>query len=221
MLNFFNQTAFHVFGAATSWAEVIGFVSGGLCVWYTVRQNIWNFPLGLVNAIFFGILFLNAGLYSDSALQVVYLVLNAFGWFAWLRLGPNSSRLRVGVASRAQILGALVFVLVFTALDYRLLVHLKDSAPFLDALTTGLSLAAQTLLSFKKIQNWFFWIAADLIYIPLYWHRDLVLTSLIYVIFLFMCFRGLWEWKRAQSKDLIEDAHHGFTVTTKYHLQEI
>jgi nicotinamide mononucleotide transporter len=74
-----------------------------------------------------------------------------------------------------------------------------DVAPFWDALTTALSLAAQWLQNCKWIQNWWFWIAADLIYIPLYGVKHLWLTAAVYVLFLGMCFVGDGQWRRAES----------------------
>jgi hypothetical protein len=59
-----------------------------------------------------------------------------------------------------------------------------DIAPFWDALTTAISLAAQFLLNCKRIENWTFWIAADIIYIPLYVVKLLDLTAIVYVLFL-------------------------------------
>jgi nicotinamide mononucleotide transporter len=82
----------------------------------------------------------------------------------------------------------------------------NDGAPFWDALTTALSLAAQWLLNTKKIQNWWFWIAADCIYIPLYVVKRLDLTALVYMLFLGLCITGLAAWRRVHRDQLIAPA---------------
>ena len=63
---------------------MLGFVTGALCVWLLARENIWNWPIGIANNIFYIVVFLKSGLYGDSGLQVVYIVLAAYGWWTWL-----------------------------------------------------------------------------------------------------------------------------------------
>lgn len=78
------------------------------------------------------------------------------------------------------------------------LIHVKDSAPFLDALTTVLSLAAQYLLTRKLIENWYVWLAADVVYVGLYVSRHLYLTAFLYALYLLMCVAGLRAWRRSR-----------------------
>ncbi|WP_301460940.1 nicotinamide riboside transporter PnuC [Acidipropionibacterium jensenii] len=78
-----------------NWTEILGFVSGAVCVWLAVRQNFWNFPVGMANNVFFFILFIGSGLYADAWLQVLYLVLGGLGWYWWLRGGQDRSHLVV------------------------------------------------------------------------------------------------------------------------------
>lgn len=204
ILNWFNSTAFHLFGANTSWTEVFGFVTGGFAVWYSAKVKIANFPWGLVNAIFFFALFIDAKLYADAWLQVGFFVLLVIGWVAWLKAGPNRSELPVRSTNRWHLAAVFVFIVGFTLFFRPILKGLHDPYPTLDALTTGMSVGAQYLLSLKYIQNWGIWIAADLIYIPLYAAKGLMLTSVIYVVFLIMCFIGVRDWLRTKrTQDVI------------------
>jgi len=176
------------------WAEALGFLSGAICVWLTVKQNIWNWPIGILNNGFFIVLFLQAGLYADTGLQVVYIGLGGLGWYWWLHGGENQTRLGISHLTPRMLMLQGVSLIVGTAGLMLLLTAINGSAPFLDALTTSLSLIAQYLLSRKIIENWYVWISADLIYIGLYASKGLYLTSGLYFIFLLMCLVGVREW---------------------------
>lgn len=194
VLNWFNSTAFHAFGVGTTWAEVFGFVTGLASVYYCAVVSSLNFPVSILNAIFFFILFQDAKLFADSWLQVYYVIICAIGWVAWLRAGPNKTELPVTRASWQTLAVVAVSIAAFTVLFIPVLKSHQDPYPFLDSLTTGLSLGAQFLLSFKKIENWALWITADLIYIPLYGAKHLWLTSIVYVFFLALCLYAIRPW---------------------------
>lgn len=182
------------------WTEVVGFVTGGLCVWLTVRRSIWNFPVGLVNNVFFIVLFVGAGLYADAGLQVVYIVLGLLGWFWWLRGGPDRTALRVRATPRWGWVAAVAATGILTAAVWSVLTsHTDSDVATWDALTTSLSLVAQVMLGLKWVGNWAFWIAADLVYVPLYLHKGLTLTAVLYVGFLALCVVGLRQWRRARE----------------------
>ncbi len=186
---------------ALSWSEVWGFVTGAFCVYLTVKNNVWNFPVGLANNLFFGILFFESRLFNDFSLQIVYFVLGAWGWWFWVRGGARDAadtpqnQLPIGGANTAQIAICLGLVPLLTLLLTLVSLRLGGAAPFWDALTTALSLVAQGLLGRKWIQNWAFWIAADLIYVPLYFSRGLFLTGALYAGFLVLCVWGYRAWK--------------------------
>jgi nicotinamide mononucleotide transporter len=180
------------------WTEVLGFVTGLITVWLAVVGRVETFPVGIINNAFFLVLFIRAGLYADAGLQVVYAALSALGWWAWLRLGPRRTALAVTGASTALLIATAAGVALATAALVPVLRAAHGSAPFLDALTTSMSLGAQALLSLKKLENWVLWMAVDLVYIPLYASRGLHLTALVYAVFLVMCVVGLRGWRRAR-----------------------
>lgn len=175
--------------------EALGFVTGALCVWLAVKENIWNWPIGIANNITFAILFWHRALYANMALQGVFLFISAYGWYEWLYGGERHTKLRVGRVSTRM--AATLFALSIPA-TYFLTIQLRNvsgAAPLLDAVTTVMSLAAQFLLSRKILENWYVWIAVDLVYLVLFTYRQLYLTSLLYLIFLVMCIAGARAWR--------------------------
>lgn len=192
-----NAVLFTIGNDQVTVAELLGFVTGAASVWLTVLARVSNFPVGIANSAFFLVLFVSARLYADSGLQVVYIVLGFAGWWQWLHGGQARARLTVA-RSGWQLLAACVFFVAAATWGLTLLLGAAhDIAPFWDALTTALSLAAQFLLNCKRIENWGFWIAADVVYIPLYTVKRLDLTAIVYVLFLAMCFAGVAAWRRA------------------------
>lgn len=194
-----NAAALTLWGDPVSWAEILGFLTGGACVALVVRRSVANFPVGIANSGFFLVLFASAQLWADSALQMTYIVLGFVGWWRWL----HGDRLRTPLPVRSMrplhVLWWGLAVAGGTSLLYPVLHLAQDSAPFLDALTTSLSLVAQWLLNGKWIESWYFWIAADSIYVPLYLSRGLNLTALVYGLFLALCVAGLRSWSRERA----------------------
>jgi len=92
-----------------------------------------------------------------------------------------------------------VLTLIFTAFMTRFLAGQDDSAPFLDALTTAMSLAAQYMITVKMFENWHLWLVTDTIYVGLYVYKHLYLTAILYAIFGAMCISGMRDWKRSMD----------------------
>ena len=186
----------------TTLLEAVSFVTGALCVWLVVRENVWNFPIGLLNVATFSVVFFQSRLFADAGLQVVYFVLGIMGWTLWVRGGENQTRLklsRIGITEAAW-LG--IFVVVSTLCLWQTLHHLGGSASFWDALTTSISLASQWMLNRKQLENWLGWIVVDAIYVPLYVFKGLYLTAILYAIFLCMAFIGWKQWQRSWNAAL-------------------
>lgn len=176
--------------------EIAGFVTGALCVWLVARQNVWNWPIGILNNLAFLVLFLTGGLYADGMLQVVYIALAVYGWWAWLRGGAAHTELPVSRTTAVQWWLLLATGVASTALLTWVLQRFTDSTvPLADAVTTVLSLLATWGQARKKLESWWLWIAADVIYVPLYVYKGLWLTGLLYLGFLALCVYGLVGWR--------------------------
>ncbi|WP_175274806.1 nicotinamide riboside transporter PnuC [Prescottella equi] len=201
MIDFLNSTAFTAFGAPTSWAEVLGFVTGAWCVWLVGRQSVWNWPIGIANNLVWILLFATAGLFADSALQVVYIALAVWGWRNWVQGRAGDTLPVTGTTGTEWMWLAGAGIAGTGALMLLLDTATSSTVPFWDAVTTVLSLLATWGQATKRWESWLLWIAADLIYIPLYLHKGLTLTALLYAGFLLLCVRGLLAWRRSRATE--------------------
>ena len=175
--------------------ESLGFVTGAACVWLAARENIWNWPIGITNNLFYLAVFWHSKLYADACLQVIFAVISAYGWYEWLFGGEGRTEIPMSRSTRFHLLTLLVFTPLATFVLRWALHRFTDSpVPFWDALTTAMSLAAQYLLSVKVLESWLLWIAVNVLYVGLYAYKHLNLTSVLYLIFIVMCISGYRRW---------------------------
>ncbi|MEI7026898.1 nicotinamide riboside transporter PnuC [Paenibacillus sp. y28] len=181
---------------SSSALEFTATLSGLLCVWLTARQNIWCWPIGLVNVICFFAMFYEAKLYADMLLQVFFFVMSVQGWIVWLT-GRGTAKVRPTrrlTLLRGILLG--IAVIAVTGGWGMVLERYTDaSIPYLDAFLATLSLAAQLLLSSKVLENWVVWIAVDVLSVGMYAYKELYLIALLYAVFLGIAVSGLLSWR--------------------------
>ncbi|KAF1080742.1 MAG: hypothetical protein GQF41_3152 [Candidatus Rifleibacterium amylolyticum] len=176
--------------------EVVAVIAGFLCVYFTIKENIWCWPTGLLQVSLYIFVFYQAKLYSDVILHIVYVAMNIYGWYYWLHGGNLRKEARITRLSVTWFSACLVGSAAGTLLLGWFMASRTDAAlPYADAFTTVFSLTAQWLLSRKKLENWHFWIAVDVVAIGVYFAKDLYLTGVLYIAFLFMATAGLLRWR--------------------------
>ena len=186
------------------WMEVFGFVTGAACVGLLVRQNIWNWPLGIANNLTFMVLFYRTGLYADVGLQVFYIAISVYGWWHWLHGGRDHGAL---AASRVRPATALLLVGTVAAttalLTFILRRYTNSTVPVLDSLITALSLVAQFMMTRKWVENWPVWILANCISVGLLIYKGLYVASLLYLVYQVLCVMGWKEWRATLRPDQV------------------
>lgn len=176
--------------------ELFAAALGVIAVWLTVKQNPWCWPIGLVMVLLYSWIFYEVKLYSDMLLQVVYAVLQLYGWWQWTRGGDQHqgrpvSQLRTVGLLQGLALGALGSLLLGAAMA-----HWTDAAqPWLDAALTAFSLVAQWWMAQKRVQCWPLWIAVDVIFVGLFLYKALYLTAALYALFTLLAVQGWRTWR--------------------------
>jgi nicotinamide mononucleotide transporter len=182
-----------------SWVELLATLFGLACVALYVVQNVWSWPTGLVQVCLYVWVFFQARLYSDALLQLVYIVLQLYGWYHWVRGRPgNDQELPISRLTRSGwVLWLTVAAGGALGLGYVMHRYTDAALPYWDALIVALSLAAQYLIARKVLENWILWWAVDVLGVGVYFAKGLYLTTALYAVFLGMAIAGWLAWRRS------------------------
>lgn len=181
----------------TSPLELLGFVATLLNVWLMARNKVVGWPVGLVAVVAYAAVFFRVQLYADTLLQGFFFVTGLKGWYDWTYGGKNRTPLPITRLSPQGWVWTAVAVVATSALLGGAFHAFTDAAkPFLDSALLGASVVGQLLLVRRVLDNWLVWIAADVLYVPLYLSRGLPLTALLYGILLVLAWKGYVDWKK-------------------------
>jgi len=179
--------------------ELLGAILGILYVVLSIRQNIFTWPTGLLTSVLYIVVFFKSALYAAMGLQVYYVFISIYGWYFWLR-GKNTnnkSQAPVQNISRKLLLRIGVVTILIYGFILFILVNFSDSdVPFMDSLTTSLSITATWMLARKYIEHWIIWIFVDIVSSGLYIYKNLWPTVVLFLVYTVMALIGYVEWKK-------------------------
>lgn len=188
-------------GFSTTPLELISFALAVAMVLMNIRQNHWGWLLGIVSSATYAIVFFNARLYGDASLQLVFIASGIWGWSQWLR-GAGDSRLAV---SRLSLSGWTWSVagwgIGYVLLALFLHAYTNTDVPNADGFLTAGSLLGTLLLARKKVENWTVWIVVDVLYVGLYVYKGLMLTAILYAVFVALAVGGLRAWSNIAAAE--------------------
>lgn len=185
---------------AIDWIEFTGLVAGLACVWLLIRQNIWTWPVGIFYVCISLWVFLQARLYADLGLHIVFLALNCYGWWFWLRGGIGVD-VEVTTTPPLLLAGVVTVALLAAFASGAWFAENTDAAlPYWDNTTTMLSLAAMWLSTRKKLENWALWLVVDVIATGVYFYKGLYFYSLLYFVYCGMALQGWVSWRASMGE---------------------
>lgn len=174
--------------------------TGLASVWFSVKERIWVYPIGLVSVGIYVYLSYVFGIYADMGINIYYVIMSIYGWYRWLQPSGSSTVKEITRSSRNEwILSIVLFLLSWLALFVILQRFTDSEIPLWDSFTTSLAIVGMWLMAEKKVEHWLFWIVTNLASIPLYYYKGLVLTSGQFFVFTVLAVMGWLQWNKTLS----------------------
>ena len=210
--------------------EFIAALFGVISVFYAKRENILVFPTGIISTAIYVYLLSQWDLYGDLIINIYYTLMSLYGWYMWSKIIDDQKHhiaiTRTNFKDKLKTFGIFIFTSIFVIVVYRYynvmpndlgfsdsvtyaysnmtsgsLENFRKITPFLDTFTTGIFFAAMWLMANKKIENWNFWIAGNVVSIPLYFVKGYGFTGIQYTIFLILAIQGYLAWKKSLDNE--------------------
>lgn len=183
--------------------ELAANIMTALCIFLAGRNNIHTWWTGIVSSALFGVLFFNNQLYADATLQVFFLITGVLGWVGW-NAKNNNGVLKITNTPSDQLVTYLVSA-ILVAVAYGMLLHkFTDAyAPFVDSVVLTMSVVGQFMLMRKRIESWGIWLIVNTISVPLFWSRELYLTSILYGFFWINAIISYFQWRKIQRLESV------------------
>lgn len=180
--------------------EVLGTLFSLIYLYFSIKQNIWLWPLGIIGSAIYASVFFNARIYADMGLQIYYVLISIYGWYHWSfgKAGNHSlQKIKVQFTSKKIAVVLILITLLLFIIISQILIYFTDSEiPYWDAFTTAVSISATWMLAKKYIEHWLIWIVVDLVSSGLYFYKELYFTIFLYLVYATMAFIGYVQWKK-------------------------
>ena len=228
LINFFTEP-YQLASTSQIILELIAAVFGVTSVLYAKKENILVFPTGIISTIIYVYLLSQWDLYGDLIINIYYTIMSIYGWYMWSRIIDDENHhipiSKTNFNDKLKAFSIFLSTSIFVIVVYRYynvmpnelnfseslnyaITHMKSGSlddfrkitPFLDTFTTGIFFAAMWLMANKKLENWTFWIAGNLVSIPLYFVKGYGFTGIQYLIFLVLAILGYISWKKLLNK---------------------
>lgn len=186
----------------TTWLEAIAVVSGITSVWFSKKEHILVYPVGLINTIIYVYLSINGQLFGEALVNLYYTAMSIYGWALWIKKDDQKVNvLTIRYSNKKDRVEQIGFFLFFYSIMFVALTYLKQSfapgaIPGLDAFASATAFTGMWLMARKKVESWYWWMATNFASVPLYFIKGYIFTSVYYVILLIIAFAGLMEWKK-------------------------
>lgn len=172
------------------------------CVILAAQNKIANWPVAILASLVYAYVFYQNRFFSETYLQFIFIGFQTYGWWFWSNLNPQKTEQNIQYTPKNYRSLLLLSFCVFYLTWYFIYVQIKPDArlPLLDSFLTTISITALFMQAKRWIENWYLWILADILYVPMFIMGDQYITAALYFIFIGLATKGYFMWKSEIKK---------------------
>jgi nicotinamide mononucleotide transporter len=186
----------------TTLLEYLAVVSGIASVWYSRKESILVYPVGLISTVIYIYISFKGSLFGEAGVNFYYTVMSIYGWILWAKKDKQKQHIVTITKSNNKewrmhlFFFTFCYITIFSALTFLKGNFAPGAIPWADAFASATAFTGMWLMAKKKVESWYWWLATNIASVPLYFVKHYVFTSVYYFILLLMAFWGLAEWRK-------------------------
>ena len=183
------------------WLDITTTLLGLAYILLEYKASIWMWAVGAAMQILGIALYYQKGLYADCGMEFYYLAMTAYGYWQWMRPRPGASNLKEElpirhISTALALLWTAIFLVLWFGIWWLLTSFTDSTVPIADSFTTALSLVGIWALAHKYLEQWFVWIAVDVVTCVLYFHQDIPFKASLYGLYVVIAVFGYMRWRK-------------------------
>ncbi len=183
--------------------EFIAVFAGIASVWFSSKENILVYPVGLVNTVFYIYLSVKGHLLGEASVNLYYTIMSVYGWVLWAKKDKQKHEavLHVTYSNGKEWVQQVLFftsfyIAIFASLTWAKQAFAPEAIPWADAFASATAYTGMWLMTKKKFESWLWWLATNIASVPLYFVKGYVFTSVQFFVLMIINIGGLIAWKR-------------------------
>ena len=182
---------------AVHWLDMVTTVLGLAYILLEYRASVWMWLAGFLMQTLGIVLYYQKGLYADCGMEFYYLAMTMYGYWKWIHGTASKKALPITHFPTRLVLPWLTIIAVVWGTIYWLLVTFTNSnVPLADSFTTALSIVGIWALAHKYLEQWFIWIAVDVVTCVLYFYKDIPFKASLYALYVVIAIMGYFKWRQ-------------------------
>ena len=185
---------------AKHWLDIVTTILGLAYILLEYRASVWMWLVGFMMQALGIVLYYQKGLYADCGMEFYYLAMTVYGYWRWMhgtKRANNNLPLQIRHFPKKLILPWLGIIAVVWFVIYLILTNFTNSnVPIADSFTTALSIIGIWALAHKYLEQWFIWIAVDVVTCGLYFFKDIPFKASLYALYVIIAVFGYFKWKK-------------------------